>query len=399
MARHTFHNSFFAALCALSLIAAGCVIHTSGCNISVNQARFERTTQQQAPLGSNTAIDVESPNGAITITGAETAEFNVEARITGYAPTEEEAQELAEKTEIRLEPAGDTLRVRADTPDTGNNRGVSVSYTITAPKRISVRCDSSFGSLHVAGIGGSVDAKSGNGSIDVQDIQGPVNVHSSFGAITCRNVTGQMSEIESGNGAITISELKGSAKIQTSFGSISCRDLSDGDYHVKSGNGRIEIIHASAGECDASSSFGAITCTDVKGDPVKLHSDNGSVDASEVEAPNLSLSSAFGAIRAERITTADIDAHSSNGGIHIVCSESCPADLKAEVKSGFGGIDFTAPPQFAGQIRLSTGFGSVRTDQSVTVKGEIDKKNITGTIGEGNGSIHLESSNGSVELK
>jgi len=395
MARCILTRSIAAGLCILSLAAAGCVIHTSGWG----QAKFERTMEQQAPLATNTAIDVESRNGSITINGAEAAEFNVSATITGHAPTEEEAQELAEKTQIRLESAGNTLRVRADMPTTRNNRSVTVSYTITAPRRISVKCDSDYGSLHVADIEGTVTATSDNGSIHVEAIRGLVNVHTSYGSITCRNVTAQMTELESSNGSITISDLKGSAKVETNYGSITCENFSDGDYHFKSENGRVAVAHGSVGECDASSSYGTIVCSDVKGNPIKLSSGNGSIELTNVEAQDLSLSSSYGAIRAGQITTADVTAHSDNGSVSLVCSDACAANLKAQVKSGYGSIDFTAPPQFAGQVRLSTDYGSVRTARPVTLSGEIDKKNLRGTIGEGTGSIVLETSNGSVELK
>ena len=175
MARSTLSMSIAAGLCILSLKMTGCVIHTGQFG-SWNQAKYERTANQQAPLGTNTAIDVESRNGSITITGAEADNFDVTATITGHAPTEEEAQELAEKTQIRLESVGNTLRVRADTPTTGNNRGVSVSYAITAPRRMNVKCESSFGSLHVAGVEGTVAGKSDNGSVEARNIQGPVNL-------------------------------------------------------------------------------------------------------------------------------------------------------------------------------------------------------------------------------
>ena len=395
MARRTLSRSAAAGFCILSLTIAGCVIRTGGWG----QARYERTTQQQAPLGTNTAIDVESRNGSITVSGAEASAFNVSATIVGYAPTEDEAQELAEKTQIRLESAGNTLQVRADMPTTGNNRGVSVSYTITAPRRISVKCDSDYGSLRIADIEGTVSGKSDNGSIHIENIQGPVSVHTSYGSITCRNVTGQMTELESTNGSITISELKGSAKVETSYGSITCENFSDGDYHLKSQNGRVAVAHGSVGECDASTSYGAVVCNDVKGNPVKLSSGNGSIEATNVNAQDMSLSSSYGAIRAGQITSADVTAHSSSGSIDIVCSDACPADLKAQVKSGYGSIQFAAPPQFAGEVRLSTDYGSVRTARSVTMSGEIDKKNIRGTIGEGTGSLVLETSNGSVDLK
>ena len=67
--------------------------------------------------------------------------------------------------------------------------------------------------------------------------------------------------------------------------------------------------------------------------------------------------------------------------------------------SSYGNVVLAASPAFAGQVRLSTSYGSVRTARPVTMSGEIDKKNISGTIGQGTGSIHLKSGNGSIELK
>jgi DUF4097 and DUF4098 domain-containing protein YvlB len=395
MTRYGSSRSIAAGMGILSLLMAGCVIQS--CNWS--QAHYERTTSQQAPLGTNTAIDVESRFGAITITGAETDAFDVTATITGNAPTEEEAQELAEETVIRVESVGNTLRIRADTPTLGNNRSVSVSYKIATPARMDVRCESSFGSLDVAGIEGRVTGKSSNGSIRVQDIQGPVNLRTSFGSITCRNIAGQMAELNSGNGSITLTGLKGSVKAETSYGSIACEDFSDGDVFLKSGNGRVSLRHGSAGECNASSSYGSIGCNDLKATTVKFTSGNGSVEIADVQTQTLGVSTSFGSIRARDITAADIMANSANGSIHIACSPACPGDVKAEIKGGYGSIDFAAPPQFAGQVRLSTDFGSVRTALPITMSGEISKKSIHGTIGEGTGAIHLQTSNGSIEFK
>ena len=70
------------------------------------------------------------------------------AKITTHAPTEEEAQELAEKVEDQAGQPGDhTLKIRADHPPLLVNRSVTVSYEITAPRRVNVLCQSDYGSL------------------------------------------------------------------------------------------------------------------------------------------------------------------------------------------------------------------------------------------------------------
>ena len=64
-----------------------------------------------------------------------------------------------------------------------------------------------------------------------------------------------------------------------------------------------------------------------------------------------------------------------------------------------GGIDFVAPPNFGGQVELSTSYSSIKSDLPITITGEISKKKLTGTIGEGKGKLHLQTKSGSIKVK
>jgi DUF4097 and DUF4098 domain-containing protein YvlB len=353
----------------LSLLAmGGCVIVHSveheGSSGGGDQAEYARTANPQVPRGTITSLDVDTRDGSIKITGGEVGEFAVSARIVGHAPTEQEAQELAEQTEILCEQDGNTLRIRDKQPDRVNkeNRFVTVSYTITSPRQMNVQCRSSYGSVDVTNVEGTASLKSNNGSI-------------------------------------TADHLDGAVSIETSYGAVSCEELSGPDLRLKSNNGRITLTVATFGTCNIDTSYGAVACRDLKGDSIRLHSNNGSIELVSSQVKNANLSSSYGAIRATDITTADLKADSANGSIEVGCAPDCPADLRADVTSSYGSIRFAAPPQFAGHVKLSTSYGTVRTARPVTMAGEIDKKNITGTIGEGTGRIHLATNNGSVDLQ
>jgi len=387
-------------ICVLPLLATpGCTIHLSNWGGSSNQVTYERTATQEAPRGTSTVLDVQTEFGSIAVTGSETETFKIEARIAGHAPTEEEARELAEQVEIKAEPVGDTLKVRARKPDLKNNRSVSVSYTISSPGRMNVNCNSSYGSITVADIEGTVNGKSTNGSIKADNIQGTTDLDTLYGSITCNTIAGKSVTLRSTNGSITIADCKGTLKADTSYGSIACRRYSDGDLSLKSTNGRIELTDASFGSCDADTSYGSVACAHVKGDRIKLQSNNGNVELDDGQAGRIEMSTSYGGIKAGQVTTGDLAARSGNGSANVTCTPACPPDLKADVRSSYGSVTFTAPPAFAGQVHLSTSYGSVRTARPVTMSGEIDKENIHGTIGQGTGSIHLESGNGSIELK
>ncbi len=386
------------------LLAVTLLVAASGCNEeatnwSMTQARFERTVAQRLSLDGGDTLDVYSRLGSITVAGTDAADCNVVARIVAQAPSQEEAQVLAEQVEIVGRTAGSTLKVRSQEPELSNNRSISVSYTITLPRRMNVRCGSGFGSLDVSHIEGRLDGESGNGAIKVQDIRGRTGLRTSFGAIECRDVTGPAIALNSGNGAITAAGLRGPVVAETSFGAITCKDSADGDLKLKSGNGRISIENAFFGVCDARSSFGVIAGSDLTGDAVTLNSGNGSVEIDSVRTRTLDLHSSFGSLRATDVTASSISANSGNGGIRIACSPSTPADLNATVRSSFGGVEFAAPAGFSGEVSLGTNFGTVRTAMPVTVSGEISRTRIAGRVGDGAGKIHLESGNGSVELK
>jgi len=373
-----------------------------GCDLQIgglNQAQSKRTISRQAACAPGSTVDVTTESGSIAVTGTDSNECSVTARIVAYAPTEEEAQELAEQTEIKLESADNTLKIRADKPHLSNNRSIAISYEITAPRRVNVLCLSDFGSLSATGLQGNIKGKTSSGSIKAGQIDGPVDLDTSFGSIDCRSLAGPTVLLHSNSGSITAADLKGEAKMVTSFGSITCNTFSGTTLDLKTESGRIAIADATCRTCLAVTSYGSLACQRLKGDTVKLKSGSGSLDLAAIEAPELDISTSFGSVKAQEITTAKLTGGSGSGSIHIVCTPASPADLTAEVKSSFGSIHFTAPPGFSGQVDLGTDFGSIHTALPVTVSGNLDKKKVTGNVGEGKGLIRLQTGSGSIDLK
>lgn len=391
------YRTFKAISCCLSLF-----VIISGCDIQIGgwgQAKYERTVQRQAPLAAGSTLVAETSFGSVTITGADVTECSVIARICGRAPTEEEAQLLAEQVKIELETAGSTMTVKAYKPPKKNKRSISISYDIIVPKQTNIECASSYGAIELANINGQASGKTSSGSIDAKNIEGSVNLDTSYGSVNCRNITGDNITIKSSSGSITAENIKGSVQFNTSYGSITCKDMSDGDIKLKTSSGKIKLSNASFGDCDAHTSYGSIVSDELKGDLIKLHSGSGSISVTDSSADTTSLSTSYGRITCRQITTNDITAKSGSGNLDIACSDSTPAQIVADLVTSYGNIDFTAPPNFAGQVDLSTSYGSIRTSRPITISGEISKKKLKGTIGEGNGKLHMQTSSGSINLQ
>jgi len=388
-----------------TILTLGCVCLFSiaaGCDIQIGdwgQAKYDRTVQRQAPLPAGSTLVAKTSLGFVTITGADVTDCNVVAEISGRAPTDEEAQELAEKVEITLETVGDTMTVKADKPTTKHNRSISISYTITVPKQTHVECASSYGAIKVSGINANVRGNTSSGSVAAENIEGAVSLDTSYGSVKCRNISGGELAVKSSSGSITAEGIKGPTRLNTSYGSITCRDVSGGDVQLKSSSGAINLTKASFGDCDVHTSYGSIDADELKGDSIKLHSDSGSVHVTTASADTVGISTSYGRITGRQITTNDLTARSGSGNLDVDCSQATPADITASLVTSYGSIDFTPPPGFAGQVDLSTSYGSIRTSRPITVSGEVSKKQLKGTIDEGSGKLHLQTSSGSINLK
>jgi DUF4097 and DUF4098 domain-containing protein YvlB len=346
-----------ALLCPL-VIVAGCDIRMG----SWSQATYERTVEKQAPLAAGSKVVAKTSSGSVTVTGADVAKCSVVAEICGRAPTEEEAQELAEQVEIQLEKVGNTLTVKADKPPTNGKRSISISYAITVPIQTNIECSSSYSPVKLTKIKGSVTGKTSSGSVTAENIEGPIDLDTSYGPITCRNT-------------------------------------SDGNIKLKTSSGSIKLVDASFGNCDAHTSYGSISLSDVEGDSIKVHSGSGSINVTDVVAETANISTSYGRITCRQITASEITAKSSSGSIDVVCSEATPEDISASLVTSYGSIDFVGPADFAGHVDISTSYGSVRTDLPITISGQVSKKKLKGTVGQGNGKLYLHTSSGSINIK
>jgi len=278
---HVTKASLCCLLCLLTLLA-GCCINIGSCT---PRAKYERTVRLSAPLPPGSSFATQIHNGAITVNGAEVADCDLTATIVAQAATEEDAKAIAEKVEVRLEPAGNKLTAKIERPTLKMNQSVSVSLDVKVPNQT------------------DLELATHNGAVGIANITGQVNGTTH-------------------NGKVTAEQVAGTAKLHTYNGSVSCREIS-GDAELKT----------------------------------------------------------------------------HNGGVKAFYSEAAPSVCNVSIVSYNGGIEFVAPPEFSAQVNASTHNGSISTDLPVTVVGEVSKRKLTGTIGTGQGKLHVETHNGSIRIR
>ena len=141
---------------------------------------------------------------------------------------------------------------------------------------------------------------------------------------------------------------------------------------------------------------GAVEIADITGE-VEAMTHNGAVTTRDVTG-NHSLATHNGRISCHRIS-GDIELETHNGSVDVVYADNVPTPGKVDIVTHNGGIDFTSPPNLSARADISTHNGSIHTALPITVVGEVSKRELRGTIGSGEGRLHLETHNGSIRIK
>jgi len=142
-------------------------------------------------------------------------------------------------------------------------------------------------------------------------------------------------------------------------------------------NGAVKITDMT-GRLSATTHNGKVTAKNISG-TILLRTHNGSVNCRDISG--------------------DANLHTHNGGIEAVYSKNAPSVCNVSLVTHNGGVGLTAPPGFSAKVDASTHNGSIRADLPITTTGKTSKRKLTGTIGTGEGSMHLETYNGSIQIR
>jgi hypothetical protein len=161
-----------------ALLLGGCVIHTDAF-----KAKCSRSEDRTVPATDITRLDVATNVGTIRMNAADGAEIRIAAEIKVKAPTEEEAQALAEEVRIAAEPSGGTLTVKVVKPARLQDNNLSVDFTITAPPALALICTTNVGDIRVTDFIQRVKAGTNVGTITGTGLRGPIDLHANIGDI------------------------------------------------------------------------------------------------------------------------------------------------------------------------------------------------------------------------
>lgn len=246
---------------------------------------------------------------------------------------------------------------------------------------LDVRDDGTFDGDHWGG-GGRRVRISGTGSgleawADIRVLVPPgrdLEVHLAVGAVSVRNVDGNLS-LSTASGDIQTQNTKGTLSIGTGSGDITSTGH-DGTFNAETGSG----------EVTASTLAGALT---------EIETGSGNVTLSGINVNRLHVEAGSGDVRISEAKAPDADVETGSGNISVTVVAGFQS---LTVEAGSGDVEVLAPSTIGATVDISTGSGGIETEFPLQVTRKTSD-GLRGTIGDGKGTLTVETGSGDVILR
>jgi DUF4097 and DUF4098 domain-containing protein YvlB len=168
-----------------------------------DRPHFCEMREQTVPAGGMISVDA-SQNGGISIKGWDRADVLVRAQVRAYAPTDDQARDLARQ--VNVQTAG--AQVRADGPTRNGQRYWSVTYEIFVPSRFSATLETVNGGVSISNVIGNLEFKTVNGGLSLRRVGGYVHGRTTNGGVSIEldgdRWEGQGLDVTTTNGGVNL---------------------------------------------------------------------------------------------------------------------------------------------------------------------------------------------------
>ena len=196
--------------CAISVVAQNKSDKKSGsslqCRDSDDYGRgFSHCEIKEQPVPAGGVITVDGrQNGGITIKGWERNDLLVRAKIETRAPTQAEADSMAQQ--VRIETVG--LNIHAEGPETRNDYQWYVSFEIFVPRHSDLSLMANNGGISIHEVAGKINFKTMNGGVSLRAVGGAVQGSTTNGGVHIElagaSWQGEMLNVTTTNGGVNL---------------------------------------------------------------------------------------------------------------------------------------------------------------------------------------------------
>ena len=152
-----------------------------------------RTVTEVVDAEGVSVIDIDNTNGRVVVTGTETDEITIVARVSDGLRATGNSSRVVD----------DRLEIRATCPLFGS-MWCSVDYQIEVPAGIDLDINADDGRVEVVDVRGALTIDDDNGSIDIRGADGPLRATTDNGSVHATGVRSATVSVDSDNGSVEI---------------------------------------------------------------------------------------------------------------------------------------------------------------------------------------------------
>ena len=300
------------------------------------------------PSASIQTVEARTSGGSITVTGDAGAQATVVVRASGNNRlSESRVRELLEEKydiNVRVENGRLIAEARARRTIIGRNQdGLSISFVISVPSNVSSELRTSGGSIRIGDLNGSTqDFQTSGGSLSIENVSSNIDGRTSGGSINLRNSQGNINLRTSG-GSIMAQNSSGIVILRTSGGSLTLNNLS--------------------GNIDARTSGGSVRANNIQG--------------------TLNAQTSGGSVNLNRLS-GNVEASTSGGSLNV---EMLAVNEFVRLTNSSGNLSLTLPANQGYNLNVR-GSNRITTSGLQNFTGNIDERNISGTVGNGGATVN-----------
>jgi lia operon protein LiaG len=194
-------------------------------------------------------------------------------------------------------------------------------------------------------------------------------------------------------GEVEAEGVEGDLRIDTGAGNVTASDMS-GALVVDTGSGSVNVTGMRGDYLTIDTGSGSIEVSDIEGSEVTIDTGSGRVEGERITADELNVDTGSGSIELEAITVPDVFLDTGSGSVRVEFLSDVD-DLV--VDTGSGSVIVALPESAGAAVEIETGSGGIGLDLPLLLK-SASRDHVVGELGDGRGSIEIDSGSGSVRL-
>jgi hypothetical protein len=202
-----------------------------------------------------------------------------------------------------------------------------------------------------------------------------VAVYHGVGEATVSNVDGDL-KVDVASADVTANRTKGSLRIDTGSGAVRLTDAT-GDVSLDTGSGGVVFARVRGRQIDVDTGSGEVTGDRIEADALKVDTGSGDVQLTAVRSPDVHVDTGSGNVRVDLL--GDVES------LHV--------------DTGSGNVTLNVPATFGATVDIDTGSGEIDFAGVTLRVRSIEKDHVVGEIGDGRGTMKVETGSGDVKLR